>query len=180
MNGWTQALIEHMRTRAKSRMPMLGPVNILSETKGLGKSWLIGYAYPSKDHDGPMTIMGIALVAPSAFFKKRLTGKEWDIWSSTGARAVQSSTMQIVCEQMCGLWFTLGQTLDTQVVKLHLKTASGKMIESEIQNTNFVLITDDDPRPFEVQTITELGVERERFEFPFQYPGKEDKTLPLS
>ncbi len=48
-NPWTEAAIESLRTNPHLQLPLQGPVRVLGELRGLGKSWFIALAYPLSD-----------------------------------------------------------------------------------------------------------------------------------
>lgn len=165
MNPWTQVAIERLRQKRVS--PLREPVQVLGEAKGLGQSRIVALAHPGTeflDRIRKTTRLTVALVVPVAL----RDGGEWALESSRTVQGYKSPSNMLVvgCINRFGIWLTLGTITDRQVYALRLHLRNEQEIEPDIEDQGFLLITEMDPRPFQVTLLSRDNQVLEQFPFP--------------
>jgi hypothetical protein len=166
-NPWTEAAIESLRANPHLQLAIQGPVRVLGELHGLGKSWFVALAYPSSDrYRQGLTALGIVLVAPARGRRVQVQG--WAVQSATVSVGVPSpsTTLQMATTTQCGLCFTLGALIapDAQAVRLELP--DGGVAQPDLRDRGFLFVSEEEPYPLDVVVLDHAGQTVERFRFP--------------
>lgn len=166
-NPWTEAAIESLRANPHLQLPIQGPVRVLGELRGLGKSWFVALAYPSSDrHRQGLTALRIALVVPARGRHVQVQG--WAVQSATVSVGVTSpsATLQMATTSQCGLCFTLGALIAPDAEAVRLELPDGGVAQPDLRDRGFLFVSEEEPYPLDVVVLDTAGQTVERFRFP--------------